>query len=988
MQTPSIPDTEEERQRELDAANILDTAPEAEFDELTQSVARQLNMPIALVSLVDRDRQWFKSRHGLEACETGRDVSFCGHVVADGKPLVVKDAFQDPRFADNPLVVGDPKVRFYAGFPLRTSAGHVLGTLCVIDHEPRTLTDEDLRFAESMAQLASKSIELRIAANARQQLAFSNSLHRLIESLQREFIDQGSTSYAWWRKTLDGIIALTGSEYGFIASVESDDESRYIRTHAITDISWSEETRRLYADNQARGMIFRNPNSLFGRVFMEGRTLVANDVEHDPRASGRPSGHPPLRRFLGLACGQGDQMIAMIGLANRAEEYTPELVADLEPAAQFVASTVTSAHNIAKRRAAETRLNAVVDRTLDAVITINERGTILAVNPALETIFGYAPDEVTGQNVSMLMNAHERDAHDGFLEHYRETGEKHIIGSRRNLPARRKDGSQIWVDLAVSEVELDGVRCFTGILRDITAQVADHQKLNDSATRLVAALEMAKAGSWEYDFAHDRFTLNDTFYKVLGTSAEAVGTLNLTAAQFTERFVYPEDAPLIAVEMRRAQESKELSYARDIEHRFVAPDGRVGQLYVRIFGVREAGQPLKGIFGVVQDVSVYRSAEQARARAEEQERLNQVLAERIRELDHSQRVSALTSECVELVQRCVSLDEGIELTSRFLARMYPDVRLSLYIKSDVNHDLTLHSCSGHGASLRPRQLLDPAECWGLRTRRVYVASPHSTHLTCRHLMPDPNDSGRPATSVDVKKLVTVCAPLLSLDKLIGLVSMTLDPPQDDDERERIKRAVAQFETTMQSLGGALSTISLRESLQRLALVDELTSLPNRRAFLAALQKHYHRAQRTSETFTLAILDVDHFKRINDTRGHDEGDRVLRQLAELALAFFRTEDSVGRMGGEEFGIMLVGISPSDAFKRLDAFRTEVSQRCRVGQDSVYVSIGFACSGGENVSSMDTLMLAADAALYDAKRNGRNRVVVAPLCAALVDGAAPP
>jgi diguanylate cyclase (GGDEF)-like protein len=406
-----------------------------------------------------------------------------------------------------------------------------------------------------------------------------------------------------------------------------------------------------------------------------------------------------------------------------------------------------------------------------------------------------------------------------------------------------------------------------------------------------------------------------------------------------------------------------------------------------MFGVREPGQPLKSLSGVAQDVTVYRGAEQARAHAEEQERLNQVLAGRIRELDHSQRVSALTSECVELVQRCVTLDEGIELASRFLVRMYPDVQLSIYIKPDVGHDLLLHSCSGHSGAVRPRQLLDPAECWGLRTRRVYVASPHSTHLTCRHLLRDPNESGPLATTVDPTSQVTVCAPLLSLEKLIGLVSMTLDAPQADDARERIKRTVAQFETTMQSLGGALSTISLRESLQRLALIDELTVLPNRRAFMAALQKSYHRAKRTHDNFTLAILDVDHFKHINDTRGHDEGDRVLKQLAEIAIGFFRTEDSLGRMGGEEFGIMLVGITPTDAFKRLDAFREEVSQRCRVGQESVYVSIGFACSGRDSHSSVDTLMLAADAALYDAKRNGRNRVVVSPLCAALVDDVGP-
>lgn len=118
MPTPKFPESEVDRQRELDSAHILDTPPEPEFDELTHAVAKQLNMPIALVSLVDRDRQWFKSRHGLDACETSRDVSFCGHVVADGEALIVNDALLDPRFADNPLVAAEPNVRFCAGFPL------------------------------------------------------------------------------------------------------------------------------------------------------------------------------------------------------------------------------------------------------------------------------------------------------------------------------------------------------------------------------------------------------------------------------------------------------------------------------------------------------------------------------------------------------------------------------------------------------------------------------------------------------------------------------------------------------------------------------------------------------------------------------------------------------------------------------------------------------------------------------------------------------
>jgi PAS domain S-box-containing protein len=161
VKAPAFPPSEAARLAELRSYEVLDTESEAAFDAIAKLAARILDVPIALVSLVDDDRQWFKARHGLEAAETGRDVSFCGHVVADDALLVVNDALDDARFADNPLVTGDPRVRFYAGAPLRTPGGFVLGTLCAIDHEPRTLSTKDRETLEMLASLAVDQLTLR-----------------------------------------------------------------------------------------------------------------------------------------------------------------------------------------------------------------------------------------------------------------------------------------------------------------------------------------------------------------------------------------------------------------------------------------------------------------------------------------------------------------------------------------------------------------------------------------------------------------------------------------------------------------------------------------------------------------------------------------------------------------------------------------------------------------------------------------------------------
>ncbi|QBE64655.1 GAF domain-containing protein [Pseudoduganella lutea] len=142
----------------LSASGLVDTPPEARFDRIVRLAAQVTGSPIALVSLLTSTRQWFKARVGLDAQETPREWAFCSHAILGGEPFVVEDAAADPRFRDNPLVQGDPKIRFYAGVPLRDPEGQALGTLCVIDREPRKLRSAELQALIDLADIASEEV--------------------------------------------------------------------------------------------------------------------------------------------------------------------------------------------------------------------------------------------------------------------------------------------------------------------------------------------------------------------------------------------------------------------------------------------------------------------------------------------------------------------------------------------------------------------------------------------------------------------------------------------------------------------------------------------------------------------------------------------------------------------------------------------------------------------------------------------------------------
>jgi GAF domain-containing protein len=163
MKKAALTINENDRLKSLKDLNILDTIEEVEYDDLTAIAAQICQTPIALISLIDENRQWFKSHHGLEARETPRDIAFCAHAILDpDEAFIIEDSIKDERFHDNPLVTGAPHVIFYAGIPLKANDGNPLGTLCVIDNQSRKLSTEQINSLKALGRQASLLFDLRL----------------------------------------------------------------------------------------------------------------------------------------------------------------------------------------------------------------------------------------------------------------------------------------------------------------------------------------------------------------------------------------------------------------------------------------------------------------------------------------------------------------------------------------------------------------------------------------------------------------------------------------------------------------------------------------------------------------------------------------------------------------------------------------------------------------------------------------------------------
>lgn len=232
------PADERERLRALRHYQILDTLPERAFDDLVRLAAFVCGKPISLVTLVDDERQWFKARLGLELTETPRSAAFCAHAILQDEVFTVEDAHNDPRFADNPLVVDDPGIRFYAGAPLRTPAGHKLGTLCVIDRQPALLDERQRAALRTIANQVEAQLELRLQIS---QLQLLERQKQELTTLLVHDLKSPLASIASVIESLLSDVALPAAARGGLAILDSASGSLRRMIMNLLDVARSEE---------------------------------------------------------------------------------------------------------------------------------------------------------------------------------------------------------------------------------------------------------------------------------------------------------------------------------------------------------------------------------------------------------------------------------------------------------------------------------------------------------------------------------------------------------------------------------------------------------------------------------------------------------------------------------------------------------------------------------------------------------------------------
>lgn len=404
---------------------------------------------------------------------------------------------------------------------------------------------------------------------------------------------------------------------------------------------------------------------------------------------------------------------------------------------------------------------------------------------------------------------------------------------------------------------------------------------------------------------------------------------------------------------RLARAARLLAEGRLDERIYVERDDEIGQT-AKAFN--SMADQLERVVGDLREQVLQREqAERALENA------NRELSGWVSQLEERDRHSSLLSEAGQLLQSCRAVSEAYEVVTAILPRLFPTHPAALGVINESRNLLEIVADNGRAGATE--QIFTPGDCWALRLGRPHRVVNVGGGVYCEHLGPR-------------RPLISLCVPLQAQGQALGLLHLSVDEPGDGQESFASSERAAGL--LADQIGLALANLRLRETLRTQALRDPLTGMFNRRYLEETLEREISRAQRRDLPLSLVMLDIDHFKRLNDTFGHQIGDEVLRQVARVLMAEIRAGDLACRYGGEEFTLILPEAQPADAAIRVDHVREAIANHpMTTGQRSYGpVTVSFGVAGFPvHGASGEALIRAADAALYRAKRNGRNRVEIA-------------
>ncbi|MFM1843518.1 MAG: phytochrome-like protein cph2 [Cyanobacteriota bacterium] len=342
------------------------------------------------------------------------------------------------------------------------------------------------------------------------------------------------------------------------------------------------------------------------------------------------------------------------------------------------------------------------------------------------------------------------------------------------------------------------------------------------------------------------------------------------------------------------------------------------------------------------------------------QQMNQQLQARIAELNQRHEEMLILSEISDFLQACLTVKEASNALSSLVENLFPDCSGAIFITNQSRNRMEVMSHWGDALQSAPD--FHPQDCWALRRGRLHHCEHHRSGLRCRHVPAD--------QEIDT----TLCIPMIAQSETLGLFYLSTNNPSTLPEAKRqIARTVAE------QVALAISNLNLRETLQYQSIRDPLTGLYNRRYLEEVLSQEIARAQRKQHEIGVVMIDVDHFKRFNDTYSHEVGDYVLQTIATLLKNSVRGSDIVCRYGGEEMTLILPESSLGETTAKAEEIREAISKQTLAHNGkhlgNLTISLGIASFPQHSITGT-ALLQTADAALYRAKSAGRNQVVVAP------------